>query len=123
MHRDLKPTNIKITPSGTAKILDFGIASMAEGDVCKHGDGAPTVAFDRTQTGLILGTAAYMCPEQTRGEELDARADLWALGCIVYEMLTGRRCFEGDTVSDLLVQVLTREPDWKALPPQLPEIG
>jgi eukaryotic-like serine/threonine-protein kinase len=117
IHRDLKPANIKITPDGIVKVLDFGLGKACAGPT-KWGDlsASPTTTIDRTQEGVILGTAAYMSPEQVRGKALDERTDIWAYGCVLYEMLTGRRAFRGDTVSDTIAAVLEREPDWRALP-------
>ncbi len=118
MHRDLKPANIKLRPDGTVKVLDFGLAtvvSAGEGVDASHG---PTVGVS-TEAGLVLGTAAYMSPEQARGLAVDKRTDIWAFGCVVYEMLTGRAAFAGDTRTDVLAAVLHREPEWKAVPRDL----
>jgi serine/threonine protein kinase/Tol biopolymer transport system component len=123
IHRDLKPSNIKITPAGTVKVLDFGLAKLAAGDGTAGDDvdRAPTITSPAmTAAGIILGTAAYMSPEQARGLPLDKRADIWAFGCVLYELLTGRRPFAGATVSDTIAAILTREPDWHALPPDVP---
>jgi Tol biopolymer transport system component len=117
VHRDLKPTNIKITPSGTVKVLDFGIAKMALGGGAQPDLSAP---LGRTQNGLILGTAAYMSPDQARGSAVDERTDIWAFGCVLYEMLAGRPAFGGETVSDTIAAVLVREPDWALLPAATP---
>ena len=115
VHRDLKPANIKVTPGGVVKVLDFGIAKAATGD------GPPsTLTLDGTQEGTILGTAAYMSPEQARGQPVDKRTDIWAFCCVVYEMLTGQVAFPGETVSDAIVAILEREPDWAALPMTTP---
>jgi eukaryotic-like serine/threonine-protein kinase len=118
IHRDLKPANIKLRPDGAVKILDFGLArallpDAAAADV-SH---SPTITAAATRAGVILGTAAYMSPEQARGKTLDQRTDIWALGCVLYEMLTGRQAFQGDTISDTLAAVLRAEPAWGALPP------
>ncbi|MEP7310397.1 MAG: serine/threonine-protein kinase, partial [Acidobacteriota bacterium] len=113
IHRDLKPANITISPDGAVKVLDFGLAKADRGD----GRGpSPTVTIGGTQKGLILGTAAYMSPEQARGKGVDKRADIWAFGCVLYEMLTGRTPFPGETVSDTIGKILEREPEWSALP-------
>ncbi len=117
VHRDLKPSNIKITPDGKIKVLDFGLAKA----LAREGDNARTATTyrDATEAGAILGTAAYMAPEQARGEQADARADTWAFGCVLYEMLTGKGTFDGPTAPDMLANVLRAEPDWQRLPPNL----
>jgi serine/threonine protein kinase len=116
VHRDLKPANIKLTPDGVVKVLDFGIAI----DPAVASAEAATLISPVTQPGLILGTAAYMSPEQARGQQVDKRADIWAFGCVLYEMLTGASPFEGESISDVIAHVLQREPDWKALPESTP---
>jgi Tol biopolymer transport system component/serine/threonine protein kinase len=123
VHRDLKPANIKITPSGLVKVLDFGLAKAATGEDGPLADvsHSPTVAIDRTLAGVILGTAGYMSPEQARGGAVDKRADIWAFGCVLYEMLTGRAAFAKNTVSDSIAAILEREPDWTALPRTTPK--
>jgi len=115
IHRDLKPANIKITPGGIVKVLDFGLAKAAPDELQSS-----TVAMGATREGTILGTAAYMSPEQARGQAVDKRTDIWAFGCVLYEMLTGHAAFPGETVSDTIVAILEREPDWAALPATTP---
>jgi serine/threonine protein kinase len=118
IHRDLKPANIKITPNGKVKVLDFGLAKYF--DQADEGPSRlPTPHVTVTQVDVILGTAAYMAPEQARGEAVDARADVWAFGCVLFEMLAARQAFAGDTMSDLLAAVLKVEPDWSRLPANL----
>jgi serine/threonine protein kinase len=123
IHRDLKPSNVKITPQGKVKILDFGLArafheQISEVDLAK----SPTITADMTKPGVILGTAAYMSPEQATGRPVDKRADIWAFGCVMYECLTGRRAFVGETITETLAAVLKGEPDWSALPASTPGI-
>jgi Tol biopolymer transport system component/tRNA A-37 threonylcarbamoyl transferase component Bud32 len=125
VHRDLKPANVKVTPDGKVKVLDFGLAKAWSRDAAGATSSSdlsqsPTLAHTGTAAGLILGTAAYMSPEQARGKGVDKRADIWAFGVLLWEMLAGRRLFVGETVSDVLAAVLTREPDWSALPPRIP---
>ena len=120
VHRDLKPANIKITPDDRLKVLDFGLAkALANESPPPNPADSPTLTMNSSAAGTILGTAAYMSPEQARGQRVDKRADIWAFGAVLYEMLTGRQAFGGDTVSDVLSSVLTKEPDWERLPPKL----
>ncbi len=114
IHRDLKPANIKVSHGGVVKVLDFGLAKAAPGEL------QSTVTVGSTQEGTILGTAAYMSPEQARGQVVDKRTDIWAFGCVVYELLTGHVAFPGDTVPDTIAAILGREPDWARLPPTTP---
>src|SRR5262245_33894346 len=120
VHRDLKPSNIKITPDGVVKVLDFGLAKASAAEFV---DAARLSAGKSASTdqGVILGTATYMSPEQARGGPVDKRTDIWAFGCVLYEMLTGRRAFAGDSVTDTLARVIEREPDWSAVPGTTPE--
>jgi serine/threonine-protein kinase len=119
IHRDLKPANLKITPEGRLKVLDFGLAKALSSDsTAANPANSPTLTMRATLAGVIMGTAAYMSPEQARGQEVDRRADIWAFGAVLYELLTGRLLFEGPTVSDTLAAVLTRDPDLDAVPPR-----
>ena len=122
IHRDLKPANIKVRPDGTVKVLDFGLAKAM--DVGSGGSGgfenSPTLSLHATMAGVILGTAAYMSPEQARGKSVDKRADIWAFGVVLFEMLTGRRAFRGEDITDTIVSVVGKEPDWGALPASTP---
>lgn len=122
VHRDLKPANVKVRPDGTVKVLDFGLAKSGDGAAAATGDltNSPTfTAPAMTQAGAILGTAAYMSPEQARGRVVDKRADVWAFGCVLFEMVTGRRAFAGDNVTDTLAAVVTWEPDLDTVPAEL----
>ena len=121
IHRDLKPGNVKIRPDGTVKVLDFGLAKATEPSggsaVASH---SPTITSPAmTQIGMILGTAAYMSPEQARGKAVDKRADIWAFGCVLYEMLTAKRAFDADDVAGTLARIIERDPDWTLLPREL----
>jgi serine/threonine protein kinase/Tol biopolymer transport system component len=121
VHRDLKPANVKITPDGAVKILDFGLAKALEGETAATDPSrSPTMSRLATQAGIILGTAAYMSPEQAKGKSVDRRADIWAFGCVLYEMLTGKHAFDGETVTDVLAAVVRAEPDWSLLPANTP---
>jgi Tol biopolymer transport system component len=117
IHRDLKPANIKVTPEGKVKVLDFGLAKAFEGDATNEDMGnSPTLSMAATMQGVILGTAAYMSPEQARGKSVDKRTDIWAFGCVFYELVTGKQAFHGEDVTDILAAVVRAEPDWTALP-------
>ena len=126
IHRDLKPGNIKIAPDGQVKVLDFGLAKLIDADAGPSSQirgysrgltNSPTITTPAmTRMGIILGTAAYMSPEQAKGQPADKRSDVWSFGCVFYEMLTGTRAFEGEGVSDTLAAVLRGEPDWTRLP-------
>jgi serine/threonine-protein kinase len=123
IHRDLKPGNVKITPDGQVKVLDFGLAKGGAGTASGSGPDlsqSPTITYAVTGAGVILGTAAYMSPEQARAKSVDKRTDIWSFGCVLYECLTGRLVFGGETVSDTIAKILEREPDWSQLPPQTP---
>jgi len=120
VHRDLKPANVKITPQGIVKVLDFGLAKSEAAAGTGELALSPTITSTGTDTGVILGTAAYMSPEQARGQSVDKRADVWAFGCVLYELLTGRSAFAESTSSDTIAAILRRDPDWAALPPDLP---
>ncbi len=120
VHRDLKPANVKIAPDEKVKVLDFGLAKAMEGEpAAANVSVSPTLSLMATQAGMILGTAAYMSPEQAKGLPADQRSDVFSFGCVLYEMLTGRQAFQGDTAPDILASVLVREPDLTALPPNL----
>src|SRR5260370_11093532 len=111
VHRDLKPGNVKITPDGTVKVLDFGLAKATSNDAVGFDlDKLPTITVDETSAGAILGTVAYMSPEQARGKAVDKRTDIWAFGCLLFEMISVRMAFSGETASDTLAAILAREP-------------
>jgi len=116
IHRDLKPANVKVTPEGRVKVLDFGLAKAFVGNGITDLSRAPTLTELDTVEGAFLGTPAYMSPEQVRGKLVDKRTDIWAFGCVLYELLTGRRAFPGETLADTIAAVLEREPEWQALP-------
>src|SRR4030095_17072212 len=113
IHRDLKPANVKITPEGKVKVLDFGLAKAMDGTPASGNlSYSPTLSVAATQAGVILGTSAYMSPEEAKGFNTDQRSDIFSFGCVFYEMLTGRATFDGDSVSDVLASVLKSEPDF-----------
>jgi serine/threonine protein kinase len=120
IHRDLKPANVAFTAEGRVKVLDFGLAKALDPDPLTDLSHSPTLTMGVTRAGVMLGTAAYMSPEQGRGKAADKRSDVWAFGCVLYEMVTGKRAFEGEDVSDTLACVLRGEPDWSALPREVP---
>jgi serine/threonine protein kinase/Tol biopolymer transport system component len=120
IHRDLKPANVKVTPEGKVKVLDFGLAKAFAGNSAEDLSHALTFTAMGTEEGRILGTPAYMSPEQSRGKATDKRTDIWAFGCVLYELLTARQAFPGETLSDTIAAVLDSEPDWQSLPPTTP---
>ncbi|HMD47483.1 MAG TPA: protein kinase, partial [Bryobacteraceae bacterium] len=121
VHRDLKPANIKLTPAGVVKVLDFGLAAVTQPSSPETNPAnSPTLTLRATQAGLIMGTAAYMSPEQAAGKPVDHRADIWSFGVVLWELLTGRQLYDGETVSHTLAAVLTKDPDWTQLPAETP---
>ncbi len=120
IHRDLKPANVKVTSAGKVKVLDFGLAKAFAGEEAADLSRSPTVTEAATRAGVLLGTAAYMSPEQARGKPVDKRTDIWAFGCVLYECLTGKQAFPGETVSDAVAGILKSEPDWARLPAETP---
>src|ERR1700686_4614974 len=123
IHRDLKPPNVKLTPEGKVKVLDFGLAkAFAADSTSTDPSESPTLSMAATTQGVILGTAAYMSPEQAEGKAVDKRSDMWAFGCLLYELLTGKAAFQGEGVHDILAAVVRAEPDWSLLPDATPQM-
>src|SRR5215472_3658819 len=121
IHRDLKPANVKVRPDGTVKILDFGLAkALEETPAAGSISNSPTISAAASREGMILGTAAYMSPEQARGKVVDRRCDIWSFGAVLFEMLSGKQAFAGEDVSHTLAAVIMKEPDWNLLPDHLP---
>jgi eukaryotic-like serine/threonine-protein kinase len=118
VHRDLKPGNIKIRPDGVVKVLDFGLAKSGGAQIGAHSDDSPTMTTPATDVGVVLGTPAYMSPEQAKGKEVDKRADIWAFGCVFYEMLTGVAAYHADSTQETMASILRDEPDLRKVPAQ-----
>src|SRR4051812_38803911 len=118
-HRDLKPANIKVKPDGTVKVLDFGLAKVDAVSGVSQSENSPTLSMAATQMGMILGTAGYMSPEQARGKPVDQRADIWAFGVVLHELLSGRRLFQGEDVTETLASVVKETPDLSTVPPRV----
>src|SRR6202023_1309814 len=121
IHCDLKPGNVKLTPEGKVKVLDFGLAKAFAGDTSTEDIGnSPTLSMAATMQGVILGTAAYLSPEQAKGKAVDKRTDIWAFGCVLYELLASNKAFDGEDTTEILAAVVKTEPDWNRLPANIP---